>query len=381
MIHLLKITIKRIQKSKVVSSFMIFGFIISMLMISFNASYIFELQRLNKDKLRNAPPNALAFGLNLNANKEITADDISNILRSVKESSGIILNSMVVNIDSSGINNYFPVSGEWFSSETDWHYPLVEGKYYSVDDLQQKLKVVLLGKDLKKYTYMKNRKCYIKLFQEEYEVRGFIGFIDKKSLWDSRVFIPALSLPKPLNERLLGGNFNFILYSKKDYTSIVVQDLLLNTQKTWNNASVSNIEAIKTDNISDKVFSNMDLMIGVGFLVYIVSIINSVNIVSFWVEQRRFEIGIRKAFGHSNINISMLLFCEILGISVVSCMTALVIQFFIGLLIKDIMGHSIRLYIQNIFIASLAVLITSLVTSLLPIIKSLKMQPTEAMKL
>ncbi|WP_054750392.1 ABC transporter permease [Ruminiclostridium josui] len=126
---------------------------------------------------------------------------------------------------------------------------------------------------------------------------------------------------------------------------------------------------------------NPDILLIISILGYIVSVVYAINMVSFWVEQRRYEIGVRKAFGHSNFTIALLIFQEMIGISSLAFIIGLIIQAILNLYINQIMGYTIILYIQNIIVGLVAIVLTAILTSVWPVLKSLKIQPVEAMKL
>lgn len=103
--------------------------------------------------------------------------------------------------------------------------------------------------------------------------------------------------------------------------------------------------------------------------------------VSFWIEKRRFEIGIRKAFGYTNFSIATLIFKEMLGLSILGLVFALGIQTVLSLFVNELMGYTITLYLQNIIVGLITIIVTAILTSMWPVLKSLKIQPIESMKL
>ncbi|WP_054750394.1 ABC transporter permease [Ruminiclostridium josui] len=209
-------TFKRIKGAPVTACFLLFGLIISMLMISIGTSFVSEIVNIQSDKMESAPPNALMFILNLNSEDIVSIKDTTNILGSLEKGTGAFMNSMLFNIDNAGVDNYFEVSAEWFRGDTGWHYPLSQGRYYTPEEVQRGSKVVLIGKQIKKYVQKINGQSFVQIYGDKYKVIGTVGFKDKKSLWDSRVFMPLASLPKLASSKYIeSGNGSFVIYNSK----------------------------------------------------------------------------------------------------------------------------------------------------------------------
>jgi putative ABC transport system permease protein len=383
MYKIIKITLKRIKGAPISACFLIFGLTLSMLMISICTSYVAEIINMQSNKIKSAPPNALMFSLNLNKNSQdkIPIEKITNLLSNIDKRTGIFLTDLLLNIDNAGVDNYFSASAEWFHSDTGWHYPVYEGRYYSVNEIKSGAKVVLVGSNIKKYIQKKDGQSYIKIFGEQYKVIGVVGFKGGKSLWDSRLFLPMTSLPKLARQTIEAGIGSFVIYNANWKTPGEIEKIKLKSKEFYPKVTISDIKKIGSENMVSNIASNLDMLLIIGILGYIVSLIYAVNMVSFWIEQRRYEIGVRKAFGHTNFSIASLIFQEMLGISLLSLILGFIIQTILSAFTNEIMGYTTIMYIQNIIVGLVAIVLTAILTSVWPIIKSLKIQPIEAMKL
>lgn len=383
MYRIIKTTWKRIKATPISASFLIFGLTLSMLMISIGTSYVAEIVNMQSNKMKSAPPNALMFSLNLNKDSQdnIPIEKITSILGNIDNSTGIFMTDLLLNIDNAGVDNYFSASAEWFYGDTKWHYPIYEGRYYTSNEIKSGAKVILVGSNIKKYVQEKDGQSFIKIFGEQYKVIGVVGFKGGKSLWDSRLFLPLTSLPKLASQTIEAGIGSFVIYNANGNTQGEIGKIELKAKEFYPKAAISNIKEIGSENMISNIASNLDMLLIIGILGYIVSLIYAVNMVSFWIEQRRYEIGVRKAFGHTNYSIASLIFQEMLGISLLALILGFIIQTILSFFTKEIMGYTMTLYIQNIFVGLVAIVFTAILTSVWPVLKSLKIQPVEAMKL
>lgn len=379
--RIVKETIKRIKSTPVIAGFLLFGLTISMLMISFATSFVAELMHQQEDKREHKPPHAFMFRLNLNSENRVPLEDLVQILGSVNKSTGIFVTNIMMSIDKANVDESFSVSAEWFAGDTGWSYPLAAGKYYTIDDIKKGSKVVLIGRNLEKYVEKRNSNRFIKISGEEYKVLGTVGFKEKKSLWDTRIFMPLTSLPELTKQTLEGGNVSLVMYNVRGETRGEIEKVGAKAREEYAKAEILNIAEIEEENVVAQVVVNPDILLIVGILSYIISVIYVINMVSFWIEKRSFEIGVRKAFGHTDFSIAALIFREMLGIAVLAFVLSLIIQTVLGIFVTDVMGYTVRLYIENIAIGLAAVILTAIITSTWPVMKSLKIQPVESMKL
>jgi putative ABC transport system permease protein len=379
-VNTIKTVIKRWKITPVNTSVLIFGLSVSILMISFGISFIAGLQDLQNDKLDHAPPNALMFNMLLNMDESESTFSLNNmkeLLSGLDSSTGLFLNNMLLSIS---VDKYCDVSAEWYKKETGWHYPLLEGRYYSITEVTDGAKVALVGIELKKDTFRENNNVYINISGEKYRVVGIIGFKGKPSMWDSRLFMPLLSLPKSAKDNISNGSFSGVIYDSTGNTDVKLQRLLSLTKKSYPKADVSGVSELGVMDVISHVASNTDMLFVIGFLSYIVSLIYAVNTISFWIEERRHEIGIRKAFGYSNMQIISLIFKEMLCIAAISFVVALIAQIIISSFADKMFKYSMGLKLENILGGVVIILITAILTSVWPVAKSLKVQPVEAMK-
>ena len=73
-------------------------------------------------------------------------------------------------------------------------------------------------------------------------------------------------------------------------------------------------------------------------------------------------------------------FKEMIGFAIISFIIAIIVQFLIGLAVGSIANYTLKLYLPNLVIGLFVVLVTALVTTLIPAIKAIKVEPAEALK-
>lgn len=370
---------RKFKAHPVATILILFSYVISILIISIGTSSVVHIKQTALERTEGSPKNALV--VNCSVSNKIKFKQYIDTFNKINRKSNLIFLNMRSYIDNANKDMLFDVTGELFKEMPDWTYPLLKGRYYNTKEVEKGSKVVLIGKDLEKYiTNYKNEKS-IKIDGEKYKVIGIIGKNNKSTPWDSRLFMPITSISDLCKMELLeNGSFNFILHNTKNSTLDDCNNIkrnFLNIDKQAN-FNVSELEN-KDDTIAN-IFGNNVFLIFIGILIFVISLINTINITYYWINERKIEIGIRKAFGHTNLNISSLLFNEMLSIGIISCIISLSIQCILNLFFDKICNFSIKLTVENFIFAFIAVIIATFITSIIPIYKALKIQPIDILK-
>lgn len=377
-----KLTVRRIRQTPATALFFVIGITFSMLIVSIGIGFVTEHLKSQQAKEDAMPPNGESFGFYLaKGNQHFDYEKIPGFLKGLASDSGVIFNALMMHPDEAEANVFSPVSAEWFPDGAVWHYPVVEGRYYTAEEVERGAKVVMLGSTLQNLTYRKNGKQYIDIEGETYEAIGRVGLPDQYSLWDNRIFMPFTSLPE--NSRRdynVSSRLDFIVYNSRGVVAEESQKILKNVKVQYPDAEIESYGALGVDDVMQNVRNSMDPIFLTAFLGYVVALIYGINIVVFWMEKRRYEIGVRKAFGYTNRTISRLIFSEMLGLSLLAFLLSLLIQGITGAVVERVSDYILKLYLPNILLGLALVLLTTFLISLWPAIRALKIQPAEALK-
>ena len=193
--------------------------------------------------------------------------------------------------------------------------------------------------------------------------------------------MPFTALPDNIKKNMNNNlNITFILHNKNKNFESDIKKIKENSTKILGKASINYEGEIQTENVVENLVISPDKIYIIALVGYIVSMIYAVNIVIFWIEKRKYEIGLRKALGYKNKDIAILVLGEMLEISICSIVITLILQFVVQKLFGKIMGYSLQIYWMNLFVGGVVVLITSVITSVAPILRALKIQPVEILR-
>ena len=373
----------RIKQSPLLSALLIFGLVTSILLISLGTSFVSNLYYSDKAKNQYNPKKAKVYDITYSALKSSDSSVMNKLFSKVDNDTGLFINDLLLHTDASEVNVYNKVSGEYFTNNNVWHYPLISGSYYTAEDVKKGNKVVVLGSKLLKEAYERNGNKYIEIEEEEYLIKGVIGIPDEKSSWDNRIIMPCTSMPKNYFENNLQRDLediSFVIYNEKGEYSQDIKQINAEGKKLFDNFSLDYLGELQDDNSLKVVVENPDFLLFVALIGYIITIIFAINITVFWIEKRKYEISVRKAFGFTNGSIMKMIFKEMIGFAIISFAIAIIVQFLLGLAVGSIANYTLKLYLPNLVIGLVVVLVTALVTTLIPAIKAIKVEPAEALK-
>ena len=373
----------RIKQSPLLSALLIFGLVTSILLISLGTSFVSNLYYSDKAKNQYNPKKAKVYDITYSALKSSDSSVMNKLFSKVDNDTGLFINDLLLHTNASEVNVYNKVSGEYFTNNNVWHYPLISGSYYTAEDVIIGNKVVVLGSKLLKEAYERNGNKYIEIEEEEYLIKGVIGIPDEKSSWDNRIIMPCTSMPKNYFENNLQRDLediSFVIYNEKGEYSQVIKKINAEGKKLFDNFTLDYLGELQDDNSLKIVVENPDFLLFVALIGYIITIIFAINITVFWIEKRKYEISVRKAFGFTNGSIMKMIFKEMIGFAIISFAIAIIVQFLLGLAVGSIANYTLKLYLPNLVIGLVVVLVTALVTTLIPAIKAIKVEPAEALK-
>lgn len=379
----MKTLLIRIKQSPLLSALLIFGLVTSILLISLGTSFVSNLYYSDKAKSQYNPQKAKVYDITYSALKSSDSSVMNKLFSKIDNDTGLFINNLLLHTDASEVNEYNKVSGEYFTNNNVWHYPLISGSYYTAEDVKKGNKVVVLGSNLLKKAYERNGNKYIEIEEEEYLIKGVIGISNEKSSWDNRIIMPCTSMPKNYFKNNLQRDLediSFVIYNEKGEYSQDIKQINAEGKKLFDNFTLDYLGELQDDNSLKVVVENPDFLLFVALIGYIITIIFAINITVFWIEKRKYEISVRKAFGFTNGSIMKMIFKEMIGFAIISFIIAIIVQYLLGLIVGSIANYTLKLYLPNLVIGLFVVLVTALVTTLIPAIKAIKVEPAEALK-
>ena len=254
--------------------------------------------------------------------------------------------------------------------------PILEGSNFTLKQINSSEKLILVGKNLKKYIITENGINYFTIDDENYRVIGIMGN-DNKTGYDDTFII---------NIKSMNG-----LSDNRATWSLDVSDkeALNNFMNQFKSLGVKNsapLKFVKSDMVDNKItisylFQNYPDFIYIFEVVFGFGILNLIIIVYFWIDKSIKEIGIRKAYGATNLDIGKLILIRYEASILVSLIFGLTLHYIFKRMLSIMFpSFSFEIYIENVVIATIVFMFIGLFVAIIPLVRSRKVRPVIIMK-
>lgn len=367
--------VKQWKTKKIVICLMMLGFLVGNLFLSVGTSMAVENYKIITDNNSGKLENQLE--LEFHGENKVTAEAIENIMESIGEFGEIQLISMPeIMTNRKSLCEVVLVNGKNIKG---WHIPVIEGKY-----LRNSKKEVVIGKNIAK-RFKKEAGDEITLGNKTFSIIGILGRENRDTIWDSVIYMDykdyfECSDYESTVENTRGKVMTFwglLKSGKKDFMNKFndISELCSN-----NGLSVYYQEL---EGVSQSSFMNsVSITLISAGLIFVVAIINIVNLMYYWMIERRRDIAVMKAMGCTNKYLVKWLIAEMSAIALIGAALAVIIQMIARVCIVNVFPYneiSVDIAPVNILLALTVSVLSGAITALLIARKSLKFSPADVM--
>lgn len=257
------------------------------------------------------------------------------------------------------------------------NFPILKGEDFTLEQINSTEKLVLVGKNLKENIISEDGIEYFTIDDVKYKVLGILGIDNKKTCYDDLFIVNMKSMDYYSDNR---ATWSLNVSLEEDLNSILdnYKNIGLNNNSLLEFSEANN----QNTEISIKdIFENYSDFIYIFKMIFRFGILNLIIVVYFWFDRSIKEIGIRKAYGATNL--SMVKF--ILKRYELSILLSIFIGLLLHYIFKSILStmfpmFSFDIYLENVLIATIVFMFIGLLAAIIPFIKAIKVQPIIIMK-
>ncbi len=369
--------------------------------MSIGISSIVEARNYALDSTSGKSGNQSIANVNTNHIEDFTYNNISNILNKLSAKIEIqLLNFGTAELISEKSKSSVTIVPVINSHKMDWHIPIVQGRYFSPKESSENGKVVIIGKNIRqKFLSDFNKNTELLIEGEKYNVIGLAGRKNRTTQWDDVVYIPFGALPSSIKDnfdkRLNSGTNTSTHIQSRNLTLLlrkntndnlplkkILNDSFMEISKGNKSISINYSSTPEKDN--SMLLNSIILTLLFSGIILLVSTINVVNLSLFWVLDRRKEITIKKVVGATDSVIIKSVVLQMVFIALVSSIAAIFIQYILSIVVYKfirITNMTIDVSWYNWVLSICVSIICGLISSISPIKATLKMQPSEALRI
>ena len=344
------------QNIFIIVIFFIVSLFISLLFNIIESSYNYSKE--NNEILSN---NAMQLEIN---NADINYEDLLDILN---ETPGIYLEK-----DNLSLSAYY---GKfiYFNENLKYTPPLITGEFLNTEmfnSLNGKYSVI--GKNLSNLIKERNNQKYVSINGEEYSVVGIMGYSNKDSIFDEKFYVNINPhILTDINGKWIidGENINGMYDIINSRAKIIDNDI-----------KISLLSLDRAESSIANIFSNKIYLIIIFVLVVLTLLLNIINVTNNYIIKRKKEFGIRRVYGATKFKLYLKIIYDYQVMTIEGFILSQLIYFLIIKFNKYpiIFGEKLN-FLSSIF-SFLLLLLIGIIISIIPIKKSNKLSPNEAMK-
>lgn len=361
----------QLKAHPITTFFIVLGLSLSVLMISVGISSINYSQLLEQEQARYQPRHAVSVDITFA--KEPNWQHILELFESIDPQTGVILEDVTLPHRDA----MMAVTPEYWTKEVVERFPLMQGRYFTIKEVRRGEKVALVGKERMEDVIIEGSEQYLMAGRDKYKVIGIIGVKGKKTrAIDYQVVIPMTSLPADtINKLTSTKQLHLTIHNPVKDTYPDEKIIRNNMEQLFPEAQMDVSPYMSNTMFHVELSERLSLMV----MIYLLAIVNAINLTSYWIQERTYEIGIKKAFGYSNYDIVSMLFWEMCLISSTSVIIGYTIQLAFNRVIEQWIDYPIDISITHLSTAVLFVVLSAALTIIIPAIKAIKIQPVDVM--
>lgn len=344
-----------IKNRKTSTIFLILGVMVGISILSFDISYTNALK--NKDKIVGVKNSDYSFFTALSTKK------ISALDKNIFSMKNTYISLSIPYYDSYGETKLVGITFD----NSNVYSTKVKGSFFSKNQVTSEENLAVIGNKLKKHTYKRNSKSYIKVKDMEFEV---IGISENYNDFNS-IFLP-IKVFTNLNNNEEIYNIKFLAISK-NIDEPKVLDIV--TRSLENN--------VKSINLKSSIYTpSSTALILSGIIAISIAIINIINFTVFWVSQRKKEIALRKTVGATDNDIRILLLRELIVLAIIAVVLSLFVQALIYYIVNNLfsLGFYLSISVMNLIISLITAIVIAVISSIPSYVEATKIQPAITLK-
>lgn len=228
----------------------------------------------------------------------------------------------------------------------------------------------------------------IRIFNREYKISHILGSNMDSTAFDQFIVLNYKILSSQDKEAFtIGGSsglVNIIKFFNTNNSDSLNSKIVISftgphnecaVGKTDFDAGLTTVEGTQAElkEAYDKQISNKNFLIIIG-------ICNIVIVSAFWIVDRTKEIAIRKAFGANKMQISLMIFKELLILSIFASLIAIILQYIFMPIAGKYFDFAGTPSPKNIVLVSIAAFIVTIISTVIPVRNALHMEISECLK-
>lgn len=265
----------------------------------------------------------------------------------------------------------YPRTSEVVVLGTALAYPIISGEYPSEEELNGEIPCVVLGKSLKRFTYERRNRDYIKINKEEYVVTGYVS-AENSTVLDHKVILYYSNIGERVKQDIdYYKNSAAIVINVSASEKNEKYNEIVSAYDGFDKANMMEIE-YQDFEFSDALSDNSRKM---AKMIFAFSLMIIVLCIIFWYLCNFKEFAIRKACGYTYLNLAIMILSRVLGFLIGSILISEIVMYITDYLNQDNYFKGLDYCFVRVAIIIRYLIVVVPVTLIYPLVRVYKEKP------
>ncbi|MGG4132158.1 ABC transporter permease [Paenibacillus illinoisensis] len=258
----------------------------------------------------------------------------------------------------------------------NWTPPLIKGSNITSDRANE----IVVGRLVSDHIGAVN------LMGQNYMIKGIAG----KDLGDElinvynfKMYVNLNELPETVIQEIKKQNTLQLIVRSNQNPETEINRFISEIAQYNVGISVKIIDETENYQKEKKSRQGVNEVLSYPYKLFLIALINCINVSYLWIYLKRKEISLRKAIGASNLNLLTYIISQLTICAVLAGMSSILIQWLLSKLslrILDVTSYYISVSFSHFVFGTLITLAISVITSIIPFFQMLKIEPAKALK-
>lgn len=257
-------------------------------------------------------------------------------------------------------------------TENGWTPPLKEGTKIDLASADE----VVTSSDIT------DKPDAVKLFGKTYQVTGVAGN-EYGTAYHFKAFFSFRGLPKPAWSTVQKEDVLQLVVRSNQNSQLEIADFLKKLKQAGGNVQASSADLTPVYQEELKSLEGVTQVVRLPYRLALIAMINCLIVSYYWIDTKRKDISLRKVLGAGNARIFFYIFGQLVLCALFAGAVAMSIQWLLTSAAKTILertSYKIDFGLELLGMGILILILVSLLISIVPFIKTLRMQPAKALK-
>lgn len=253
--------------------------------------------------------------------------------------------------------------------DTDWHPPLMNGKYFKNGGNQN---LIVVGKNIESVN------ANLEIFNVNFKVLGTVGYKDHGTKWDDNIYIPLDSYSSKFDNFINSSSIQLLIKTNMRNNSPEIETFKNDVRILDDECTVSIIQndIVQSSSLNGQVTDIKNTVVKI----WLIAILN-ILVMSFLIlGERSKEIALLKIFGYNYFYITGKFLIEMFFLCAVSVIFMFPVQYAITSVANKLYDLRLDISFTNIKAAVLLAVITILVTTISSLAITLQVKAIKILK-